>query len=391
MKPPKGAERLWSLQEAQGQWILSLHGHWSAALRDAPQQHAQPDGNPSLPPSAEAVLRQCPSSLKQLTVDTRALVSWNSAMLPALLYGLRQRLQTRGGALVFAPEAPSLQALMELAQKEPDDGPPRPSTPWVERLGEAVIGWEQSVRAGAMSVLACLGSLARLCTGQARMRGRDLLEVMNDCGTRALPIITLVSLLVGSILAFVGALQLRDFGAEIYIAEMVGIAVAREMAAMMTAIVMAGRTGAAFAAHLATMQVNEEVDALKTLGVSPYEFLALPRVLALTLMMPLLYIYAAVISMAGGLLVSLMALGLEPAIFVQRILDGVALQHFAIGLLKSLCFGLLIGIVSCHVGLASGRSAAAVGLAATRAVVVSIVGIILVDSLFAIVSTYTGV
>ncbi|MDX1588096.1 MAG: ABC transporter permease [Oleiphilaceae bacterium] len=391
MKPQSDSQPLWSLQGEEAQWTLSIQGHWSAQLRNAPPERDHPGASPLRPPSADAILAACPDSLQRLTVETHGLQSWHSAMLPALLYNLREKLEARQAELVIHSEEPSLQALMELAR--PDEHPPETSRPLslLEQLGQRALDWELAISAGALSLAEFIAGLGRLCVGRARMRWRDLLDAMSESGTQALPIITLVSLLVGSILAFVGALQLRDFGAEVYIAEMVGIAVAREMAAMMTAIVMAGRTGAAFAAHLATMQVNQEVDALKTLGVSPFDFLSMPRMLALTLMMPMLYIYACVISMGGGLLVALMALGLEPAVFVQRILDGVALQHFAIGLLKSLCFGALIGLVSCHVGLASGRSAAAVGQAATRSVVISIVGIILIDSLFAIISTYTGV
>ncbi|TVP52389.1 MAG: ABC transporter permease [Halomonadaceae bacterium] len=372
---------LWYLQQQGQQWTLVLQGDWSPALWQ---------GQGERPPSAATLLAACPDSLAQLHLNLESLEGWSDTLLPALVYGVGEGLQARGASLEIDTQDHSLQALLKLAQPVTVDAKAGPEPSRLERLGLLAMGWETTIRAAAVSTQAFGGGLLRLATGRASMRGQDLLEAMYRSGTQALPIITLVSLLVGSILAFVGALQLRTFGAEIYIAEMVGIAVAREMAAMMTAIVMAGRTGAAFAAHLATMQVNEEVDALKTLGVPPSDFLALPRVLGLTLMMPLLFLYSAVISIAGGLLVALFALGLEPMIFVQRIIDGVALHHFAIGLFKSVCFGVLIGVVSCHMGLAAGRSAAAVGQAATRAVVVSIVGIILVDSLFAIVSTYSG-
>lgn len=381
MNQQQQAPSLWTLQQQGQQWTLVLRGDWSPALWQQPGDR---------PPSAQAVLAACPASLTQLQLDLQSLDSWSDTLLPALIYNLRQGLAARGGSLQMDTTDSSLNALLELAQPVTASETQTPAPSLLERLGLHVMGWESAIRAAAVSTQSFGGGLARLATGRARMRWQDLLDAMYQSGTQALPIITLVSLLVGSILAFVGALQLRTFGAEIYIAEMVGIAVAREMAAMMTAIVMAGRTGAAFAAHLATMQVNEEVDALKTLGVPPTDFLALPRMLALTLMMPLLFLYATVISITGGLLVALFALGLEPMIFIQRVLDGVALHHFAIGLLKSVCFGALIGLVSCHIGLAAGRSAAAVGQAATRAVVVSIIGIIVVDSLFAIVSTYTG-
>src|SRR5262249_42661737 len=136
--------------------------------------------------------------------------------------------------------------------------------------------------------------------GAARFRRSDFLQILQECGGQALPIVSLISFLVGVILAYVGAIQLRTFGAQVYVADLVGIAMTREMGAMMAAIIMAGRTGAAFAAQLGTMQVNEEIDALQTLGIPAMEFLVLPRMLALALMMPLLGLYADLMGILGG-------------------------------------------------------------------------------------------
>jgi phospholipid/cholesterol/gamma-HCH transport system permease protein len=155
-------------------------------------------------------------------------------------------------------------------------------------------------------------AFARLLRGKARFRRADLVEIIQECGANALPIVTLISVLIGLILAFVGAVQLKQFGAQIYVADLVGIAMAREMGAIMTAIIMAGRTGAAFAAQLGTMQVNEEIDALSTLGLSPMDFLVLPRMLALILMMPLLCIYADLMGILGGAVVGIAMLDLTP-------------------------------------------------------------------------------
>lgn len=342
-------------------------------------------------PSADSIVACCPASVKRLRVDASALEGWHGSTLPALLYGVQERLEERDAVLDVAGLDESLQSLLALTRDRIGDAEAPTPQPLLMRMANLALDCGNATVAVGVSLGDYFMALSRLLSGHVSFRARDFVDAMTQSGAQALPIITLVSLLVGSILTFVGALQLRDFGAEIFIAEMVGVAVAREMAAMMTAIVMAGRTGAAFAAHLASMEVNEEVDALKTLGVSPYDFLAFPRILALTLMMPVLYLYAAAVSILGALLVSMLALGLDPVIYLDRTFSDVSVHHFYIGLLKSICFGALIGMVSCHIGLRSGRSAAAVGDSATRAVVISIVGIIAVNSVFAIIGTYTGV
>ena len=186
------------------------------------------------------------------------------------------------------------------------------------RIGRSVLeGWR-----GADQAIGFLGEivlgLGRMMVGRARFRGVDFLQALQDAGAASLPIVTIVSLLIGLTVAFVGAIQLRQFGAEIYVANLVGLAMTREMAALMTAIILAGRTGAAFAAQLGTMQGNEEIDALSTIGISPIEFLVLPRVLALALMMPLLCVYACFLGIFGGYLVGTSMLGLSGSGLHQR-------------------------------------------------------------------------
>lgn len=227
--------------------------------------------------------------------------------------------------------------------------------------------------------------------GRWQFRAKDLSRVMADCGARAVPIVTVVNLLVGAILAFVGAVQLVKFGAGIYVADLVGIAVAREMAAIITAVVMAGRTGAAFAAELATMQANEEVDALEVLGLSAMNFLVLPRVIALLLMMPLLYVYGCVTGLIGGMLVAGGMLDVSPAAYMDRTVLALDWSHIGLGISKSFVFGALIGMVGCYNGLYAQRNAAGVGVATTNSVVVSIVGIIVLDAMFAIIANALGV
>ncbi|MES2991601.1 MAG: ABC transporter permease [Pseudomonadota bacterium] len=227
--------------------------------------------------------------------------------------------------------------------------------------------------------------------GQWQFRLKDLGRVMADCSARAVPIVTVVNVLVGAILAFVGAVQLVKFGAGIYVADLVGIAVAREMAAIITAVVMAGRTGAAFAAELATMQANEEVDALEVLGLNAINFLVLPRVTSLLLMMPLLYVYGCVTGLIGGMVVAGGMLGISPAAYLDRTLDALDWSHLGLGFAKSFVFGALIGMVGSYCGLYAERNAEGVGVATTNAVVISIVGIIVLDAIFAIVANALGI
>jgi phospholipid/cholesterol/gamma-HCH transport system permease protein len=221
-------------------------------------------------------------------------------------------------------------------------------------------------------------------TGKARFRGKDLSRVTAEASARAVPIVSIVNLLVGAILAFVGAVQLVKFGAGIYVADLVAIAEAREMAAIITAVVMAGRTGAAFAAEIATMQANEEVDALEVLGLDAVDFLVLPRVVALLFMMPLLFVYGCAMSLVGGMIVSAGMLDVSAAAYMDRTFEALTYTHLMLGLTKSIVFGALIGMVGCYCGLYAKRNAAGVGQATTSAVVISIVGIIVLDAIFAV-------
>lgn len=227
--------------------------------------------------------------------------------------------------------------------------------------------------------------------GQWRFRRSDFVRVLADCSGRALPIVSVVNLLVGAILAFVGAVQLEKFGAGIFVADLVGIAVAREMAAIITAVVIAGRTGAAFAAELASMQANEEIDALEVLGLPAIDFLVLPRVTSLLLMMPLLYVFACLAGLLGGMVVSVSMLDVSMAAYMQRTSDALTWTHLALGAGKSLTFGALIGMVGCYHGLYAKRNAAGVGVATTGAVVTSIVGIIVLDAIFALCANALGI
>jgi phospholipid/cholesterol/gamma-HCH transport system permease protein len=267
-------------------------------------------------------------------------------------------------------------------------GPARLS--WLAGIGTRVLaGWQGArdmVTFIGDAVLACL----RLVVGRARFRRVDLVLFLQECGAQALGIVTLISFLIGLILAFMGAIQLRQFGAQIYVADLVGLGMTREMGAVMTGIIMAGRTGAAFAAQLGTMQVNEEIDALQTMGIPAMEFLVLPRILALMLMMPLLCVYADMVGMLAGLLIGTGLLDLSLVEYVNETRKAVHLVDFGLGLGKSVVFGALVALAGCLRGMQCGRSASAVGAAATSAVVTGIVWIIASDGLFAVLTERLG-
>ena len=198
-------------------------------------------------------------------------------------------------------------------------------------------------------------------------------------------------MLIGLILAFVGAVQLEMFGAQIYVANLVGLGMAREMGAMMTGIIMAGRTGAAFAAQIGTMQVNEEIDALQTMGISPMDFLVMPRMIALIVMMPLLCLYANFMGILGGMFVGMSMLDISFAQYLEQTRSAIDMTDFSLGLVKSIVFGIIVAMSGCLRGIQCGRSSTAVGNAATSAVVTGIVMIVIFDSLLTVIYSFLGI
>jgi len=274
-------------------------------------------------------------------------------------------------------------ALVVPEQKDARRAEVKPS--WLARIGgRALESWE-AVR----EMFAFLGenvlALGRLARGQAQFRWADALLVMQQCGPEALGIVALINFLVGLILAFVGAVGLMKFGASIFVADMVAIGTVREMGCLMTGIILCGRTGAAFAAQLGTMKVNEEINAFQTFGISPIEFLVLPRMIALVLMMPLLCIFADVISILGGFAVSVLMLDVSATEYLTRTLHAIELKSFLLGVGKGSFFGFLIAYTGCLRGMQCGSNAAAVGEATTRAVVAGITAIIASDGIFAVI------
>jgi phospholipid/cholesterol/gamma-HCH transport system permease protein len=263
--------------------------------------------------------------------------------------------------------------------------------PWIARIGTRAIGAAER----GLAFLEFIGSLTltlgRFLVLKARYQVRDLWLLVQQCGAQALPIVALIAFIVGLILAFVGSVQLRRFGAQVFVADLVGLGITREMGALMTGVIMAGRTGAAFAAQLGTMKVNEEVDALRTLGISPLEYLVLPRMLALCLMMPLLCVFADLIGIVGGGVVAVGVLDIQPLEYAQRTIAAISIADFLVGLTKSTVFGILVAAAGCWRGMRASGSASAVGEAATAAVVLGIVAIVTADGIFAVLTNVLNI
>ncbi len=324
--------------------------------------------------------------IRQVTIDCSGVQSWDSR-LPAYLVNFGRKCDSAGLSLSSRDLPPGVARLVKLAAAQaPSSAGPRQEAAGslFFNLGRMAVTSRQTLLQLFAFCLRIIASFLSLLQGQLNFRKQELPVLLHACGSQALPIVSLLSLLVGLILAFVGAVQLKTFGAQIYVADLVGIAMVREMGAVMTGIIMAGRTGAAFAAHLGTMNVNEEIDALQTMGISPVDFLVLPRMLVLIFMMPLLCLYADLMGIVGGAMVGIGLFDISFVQYLEQTKDAVTLSNIWLGLIKSLVFGMIIATAGCYQGLYSGKSASAVGLAATSAVVASIVCIIAVDGLFAV-------
>ncbi|HMK66656.1 MAG TPA: ABC transporter permease [Thermodesulfobacteriota bacterium] len=346
-----------------------------------------------IPEVAELESSLSAGSVNILVLESSGIKAWDSLFLTFL--GRIKNLCSQQ-KITFKEEGlpAGVQRLLDLAAAVPERTGARQDEvrqSYLERVGGRYLTVTASIKDG----LAFLGEIAiaflKLYGGRAQFRFSDLLLVIQRTGADALPIVTLISLLVGLILAFVGAVQLKLFGAEIYVASLVAIAMMRVMGAIMAGIIMAGRTGAAFAAELGTMQVNEEVDAIQTMGISPIEFLVLPRVLGLSLMMPLLCVYADFMGMLGGMIVGVFMLDINVRLYYNQTISSVALIHFWIGLIHGTVFGVLISLTGCLKGIRCGRSAMAVGQVTTQAVVGGIINIVVATAIITVLCNIIGV
>lgn len=345
-------------------------------------------------PSTEEVLQHLESSsVEQIIFDSQDIAGWDSGLL-TFIKRLRKLTEEKAIALDISGLPQGAQQLLALAAAVPEKKDARSAEkrrPFLTILGEQTIDLFQSTGKLLDFIGAASLALLRFIRGKAMFRRTDLMLMLETCGGQALPIVSLISFLVGLILAFVGAIQLELFGAQIYVADLVGIAMVRLMAAIMTGIVMAGRTGGAFAAQLGTMQVNQEIDALRTMGISPMEFLVLPRMLALMIMMPLLCLYANIMGVFGGMVVGVYMLDLGFIQYFNQTVAAVGFWDLGIGLFSGLLFGVIVALAGCMRGMECGRSASAVGDAATSAVVTAIIGIIVTTAMITIICNILGI
>jgi phospholipid/cholesterol/gamma-HCH transport system permease protein len=361
-----------SQQNVEVRWekevlVVALSGDWSLG-RAIPRFTDLVEGEADSPGAIE--------------FDASGLGSWDSSLLVLLRqcweWAREHEAEFREASL---PE--DISSLLQLARTEPDReaGADEEGDALLDRVGKKGIDVWEGTRAALTFIGEVAVAMAGLATRRVRLRWRDFWAVVHSNSAGALPIVTLIALLVGMIIAFLGAVVLRRFGAGYYVSYLVGYGMLREMAALMTGIIMAGRTGAAFAAELGSMKISEEIDALRTLGISPVEHLVLPRVLGLFVMMPLLTIYAFFIGIGGGLLVSISILDLTPTQFIGGMLFVVELPDALLGVFKGTVFGLIIGLAGCMKGMQTGGDASAVGRAATSAVVLGITLIVLSNAI----------
>lgn len=328
-----------------------------------------------------------------LSIDATHLGDWDTGLLSTLV-----RLRRTAGQNDVdiddsgLPEGARQLLSMAFAVREREGARRhRKDKPFLEAVGDRTLDQVADVR----NLLAFTGrlvmSLGRVLRGKGTYLRAHLVQYIQEAGAEALPIVSLISFLIGMIFAFVGVMQLQFFGAGIYTANLVGIAMVREMAPIMTAIIIAGRTGAAYAAEIGTMKVNEEIDALTTLGIDPVDFLVSPRVIALVLMMPLLTLYSSLLGIIGGTAVGLTMLDVSMPQYVAQTINAIELNSLLGGLFKSVVYGSLIALAGCQQGMACGNSAMAVGQSTTKAVVMGIVLIVVSASVLTVIYINLGI
>lgn len=328
----------------------------------------------------------------QINIEVSNELEWDSGFV-SFLHTLTRECRYQKIQVVCQGLPQGAQKLLALALKENEKYTPvqKVTEKFFEKFGERVLQIIESVHSGLDFLGDIAVSFGRLITGRLYFRWDDFMLIVQRCGVDTLLLVSLISLLVGMILAFVGSIQLKMFGAQIFISDIVGIAMVRVLSAVMTGIIMSGRIGASFAAELGMMQANEEIDALKTFGVSPVEFLVIPRVLALVIMMPILTIYADLMGVLGGFVISVGMLHLNPVEYLNHTQQAVKLSYVWVGLIHSLVFGVIVAVSGCLRGMRCERNAAGVGIATTSAVVTGITGIVIATAIITFICQILGV
>ncbi|MCR9127307.1 MAG: MlaE family lipid ABC transporter permease subunit [Rhodobacteraceae bacterium] len=330
-----------------------------------------------------------------LTLDLGALEAIDTGGA-WLIADLRMRAARSGRPFDMIGADPGHLALIDTVEQSipdaPGEEPPeRGFVPWLAGIGRATAGSGKVLSSLVGFLGLTLHRLAFTLLRPWRLRGAALVTHMQEAGLNAVPVVALMGFLIGVVLAFQGAAQLRQFGAEVFVVDLIAISILRELGIMLTAIIVAGRSGSAFTASIGTMKVQEEIDAMRTLGLDPVEVLVLPRVIALLVMLPVLGLIANLAGLFGGALMSWIELGVSPGMFITRLREGTDVWHLAVGMIKAPFFAVIIGVVACWQAMQVGGSSASVGQRTTASVVQSIFLVIAVDAMFSIFFAEIGV
>ena len=344
-------------------------------------------------PTALPVLEQARG--KDITLDLGKLGKLDTAGAFAL-QKLQQSVAREGATLTLAGARPDHLALLDRvaqAMPEPDVAPwSRPGlTDLLEALGRGVVGVVRFL----MELHAMLGlfiaRLVRMLRHPSEFPMTALVHHCDQVGWKAIPIVALMSFLIGVVLAFQGSVQLRQFGAEIFVVDLIAISILRELGILLTAIIVAGRTASSFTAAIGSMKMREEIDAMRTLAIDPATKLFVPRILALLITLPILGLVANVLGLFGGAMMAWIELGISPGMFLTRLLEGTSVDHVIVGVVKAPVFAMIIGVIGCHAGMGVGGDAESLGRQTSAAVVRSIFAVIAADALFSVFFAMMGI
>jgi phospholipid/cholesterol/gamma-HCH transport system permease protein len=331
----------------------------------------------------------------EVVVDLEGLDGFDTAGAWAILE-LKRRLAAEGADFRIEGASDARRTLLETVESSLPAEPPLPPSGagivgWVADIGEATVGaWRVAVELTGF-LGAIVAAIAGLVVRPWRLRFTSLVFHMQEAGLNAVPIVALMSFLIGIVLAFQGATQLRQFGAEVFVVDLIAISMLRELGILLTAIIVAGRSASAFTAAIGSMKMREEIDAMRTLGLDPVEVLVVPRVLALILTLPLLGFIADMAGLIGGAAMSWIELGVSPGMFRARLQEGTDVWQFAIGIIKAPFFALIIGLIGCYEGMQVEGNAESLGRNTSTSVVLAIFLVIVADALFSIFFAVVGV
>jgi len=339
-------------------------------------------------PSVDAVLKKILShaATKHISFDVKNVTKWDAGLL-SFITKLQKIAKKQSIGVNTESLDKNMRSLLVLANAVPkkEIKKKKEKKNIFYRVGHSVVEFDNESSMMVAFIGAVTKSFVKLFRGKAQFLWGDLFYFIQDCSINALPIVLIITFLMGLILAFIGAVQLNSFGAGIYVANLVAVGMTREMSPLMIAIIMSGRTGAAYAAQIGSMQVNEEVDALRTTVISPIDFLVIPRILALVIIMPFLCLYGDLLGIFAGMLIGIKISSISTLSYFHQTLSAITVGDIAVGVVKSFFFSFLVAMAGCYQGLRCGRNSDAVGNATTKAVVNGILYVIAADAIFEII------